>query len=47
MTTFESSFDFDMNIKIPIVLKMPLLILSTIDLMLALVSVNYFGNLSW
>ena len=44
MTTFERNFDFDMNIKIPIISKMPLLILSTIDLMLALVSVNYFGN---
>ena len=34
--------------KIVIILKMPYLILSTIlDLMLLLVLVNYFGNLSW
>ena len=45
---FESSFDFNMNMKILIILKMPFLVLSTIlDLMLVLVSVNYFGILSW
>ena len=47
MTTFESSFDFNMNIKILIILKIPFLVLSTIlDFMLVLVSVNYFGILS-
>ena len=44
MTTFESRFDFNMNMKI---LKMLFLVLSTVlDLMLVLVSVNYFGILS-
>ena len=49
MTNFESSsFDFNMKMKILIVLKIPFLILPTIfDLMLVLVSVNYFGNLNW
>ena len=46
---FESnSFDFDMKKKILIILKMPFLILSDVlDLTLFLISVNYFGNLSW
>ena len=45
---FESSFDFNTNMRILIILKMPFLIRSTIlDLMLVLVSVSYFGNLSW
>ena len=46
--TFESSsFDFDMKMNILIISKMSLPIFSTIlDLMLVLVSVNYFGNLS-
>ena len=49
MTIFESgAFDFNMKIKSLIILKMPFLIYSTVlDLMLVLVSVNYFGNLSW
>ena len=48
MTTFESSFDFNMNMKIVIILKMSFLFLPTIlDLMLVLVSENYFDNLSW
>ena len=48
MTNFESSsFDYNMKMKILIILKMPFLFLSTIlDMMLGLVSVNYFGNLS-
>ena len=42
----KSSFDFEINVKILIISKMPFLILSTIlDLMLALGLVNYFGNL--
>ena len=44
----ESSFDFDMHMKILIILKVPFLILRIIlDLMLVLALVNYFGNLSW
>ena len=48
MTTFESSsFDFNMKMKILIILKMPFLILSTfLDLQLVSVSGNYFGNLN-
>ena len=48
MTTFQSSsFDFNMKMKICIILKIPFLVLSTIlDLTLVLVAVNYFGNLS-
>ena len=47
MVRFESSFDFNMIMKILIILKMPFLVLATIlDLMLVLVSVNYFGILS-
>ena len=48
MTTFESSsVDFKMKMKILIILKVPFLILSAIvDLMLVIVSVNYFGKLS-
>ena len=46
--TQQSGFDFNMNMNILIILKMPFLIRSTIlDLMLVLVSVNYFGNLTW
>ena len=42
-----NSFDFNMEMKILIILKMPFLIPSDIfDLMLVLVLVNYFGNLS-
>ena len=42
------SFDFNMKMKILIILKMPFLILSSIsDLILFLVSVNYFGSPSW
>ena len=44
MTTFQTSFDFNMKTNILIILKMPFLIL---DMMLVLVWVNYFGNLSW
>ena len=45
MIIFESSFDFVMGILI--ILKMLFLILSTIlDLMLILVPINCFGNLS-
>ena len=41
-----SSFEFNMKMKILIILKTPFLILSTVpDLMLVLVSVNYFDNL--
>ena len=44
----ESSFDFDMHMKILIILKVPFLILRIIlDLLLVLALVNYFGNLSW
>ena len=48
MTTFESiSFDFNMEMKTLITLKMPLIILSTnLDLLLVLVPVKYFGNVS-
>ena len=47
MTNAESSFDFNMKMNILIILKMPFLILSAIlDMMLVLVSLNYFGNLS-
>ena len=47
MITFESSFDFNMNMKILIILKMLFLVLSTIlGLMLVSVSVNYFVILS-
>ena len=48
MTALESGrFDFNMKMKIVIVLRMPFLILSTIpDLKLVFVSVNYFGRLS-
>ena len=44
MTTFQTSFDFNMKTNILIILKMPFLIL---DMVLVLVWVNYFGNLSW
>ena len=44
----ESSFDFNTNIQSLIILKMLLLIISTtFNLMLVLVSANFFGNLSW
>ena len=44
----ESSFGFNMNMKILVILKEPFLILTIIlDLMLVLALVNYFGNLSW
>ena len=48
MTTFESSsFDFNMKMKFLLIFKMPFLILPTIlDLMMVLVSVTYFRNLS-
>ena len=47
LATFESNFDFTVNMKILIILKMPfLIILTNLDLMLILISVNYFGNLS-
>ena len=48
MTAFESTnFDFNMKMKILVILKMQFLSLSTIlDLMLFILLVNYFGNLS-
>ena len=47
MTTIESSFGFNMNIKILNILKMFLLIISNIpDMVLVSVSVDHFDNLS-
>ena len=44
----KGSFSFSMNMKFLIILKMPVLVLSTIlDLMLVLVSLNTFGILGW